>query len=87
MYLIELKEKYPLIYERVVQQSTMKLRDTHAVSGVIVWGKTTEGNAFWSAVNNRNWDEAMTLQPHLFEKPNEFVEVTRNGLFKQVENV
>lgn len=87
MYLDQLKEEYPLIYDRVVAQSSLpkdRLNDINRdVNNTLTWGDTTEGHGFWKAVYREEWDEARLLQPTLFkelEKGTLLLSV--NGLFK-----
>ena len=89
MYLSQLKEEYPLIYDRVVAQSSLSedsLNDRNRdVNNALIWRDTTEGSEFWSAVYHKKWDLAKKLEPSLFseieiEEGN--VKVTINGLFK-----
>ena len=86
MNLKQLKEKYPLVYQRVEIQAidppqlNSILGD---VSTALSWHKTTEGSNFWSAVYNEEWDLAKELQPSLFlEIEKESVKIITNGLFK-----
>ena len=86
MYLNQLEEKYPLVYQRVKEQThtpytlTSMLAD---VNNALIWGSTTEGSEFWSAVYYKDWDAAKELQPSLFPEIEEGnVKITINGLFK-----
>ena len=86
MYLNQLKEEYPLVYQRVKEQThtpsalTSMLAD---VNTALSWGNTTERSAFWNAVYYENWDLAKELQPSLFPEIEEGnVKITINGLFK-----
>ena len=86
MYLNQLKEEYPLVYQRVKEQThtpsalTSVLAD---VNNALFWGSTTEGSKFWSTVYCENWDAAKELQPSLFPEIEEGnVKITINGLFK-----
>ena len=86
MYLNQLKEEYPLVYQRVKEQTytpselTSMLAD---VDNALLWGKTTEGSSFWLAVHHENWDLAKKLEPSLFSEIEEGnVKITTNGLFK-----
>ena len=86
MYLSQLKEEYPLIYQRVEKQThtpsalTSILAD---VNNTLFWGDTTEGSSFWYAVQHENWDLAKKLKPSLFpEIEKENIKITINGLFK-----
>ena len=87
MYLDQLKEEYPLIYDRVVAQSSLsedRLNDRNRdVNNTLTWSATTEGQGFWNAVYREEWDKAKLLQPTLFkelEKGTLLLSV--NGLFK-----
>lgn len=86
MYLNQLKEEYPLVYQRVEKQTHTPSRLTSILSDVnntLSWSDTTEGSAFWSAVYYKNWDLAKELQPSLFPEIEEGnVKITTNGLFK-----
>ncbi len=86
MCLSQLKEKYPLIYDRVVAQSRLsedRLNDRNDVNSTLTWSATTEGLDFWSAVHHEKWDLAKKLEPSLFPKIEEGnVKITTNGLFK-----
>lgn len=87
MYLDQLKEEYPLIYDRVVAQSSLpkdRLNDRNRdVNNTLTWGATTEGQGFWNAVYREEWDEARLLQPTLFkELERGTLLLSVNGLFK-----
>ena len=86
MHLNQLKEEYPLVYQRVKEQTytPSELTSTLAnVNNALIWGSTTEGSEFWSAVYYENWDLAKELEPSLFSEIEEGnVEITINGLFK-----
>ena len=86
MYLSQLKEEYPLVYQRVKEQIhtpstlTSMLAD---VNNALFWRDTTEGSSFWFAVHHENWDLAKKLEPSLFPEIEEGnVKITINGLFK-----
>ena len=86
MNLKQLKEKYPLVYQRVKEQTHTPSELTSMVADVnsaLVWGSTTEGPSFWLAVHHENWDLAKKLEPSLFPEIEEGnVKITTNGLFK-----
>lgn len=86
MYLNQLKEKYPLVYQRVKEQTHTPSRLTSMLADVhntLIWGSTTEGSKFWSAVYYKDWDLAKKLEPSLFSEIEEGnVKITINGLFK-----
>ena len=86
MYLSQLKEKYPLVYQRVKEQThtpsvlTSTLAD---VDTALSWGNTTEGLDLYYAVYYENWDLAKELEPSLFPEIEEGnVKIITNGLFK-----
>ena len=86
MYLNQLKEKYPLVYQRVKEQThtpSILTNMSADVNKALIWGGTTEGPDFWNAVYCKNWDLAKKLQPSLFLEIEEGnVKITINGLFK-----
>ena len=86
MYLSQLKEEYPLIYQRVERQTHTPSALTYMLADVnntLSWGDTTEGSGFWFAVYHKNWDLAKKLEPSLFsEIEKENIKITINGLFK-----
>lgn len=86
MYLNQLKEEYPLVYQRVEKQTYNPFALTSMVADVnstLSWSDTTEGSKFWSAVYHENWDLAKELEPSLFSEIEEGnVKITVNGLFK-----
>ena len=86
MYLNQLKEEYPLVYQRVEKQTHTPSELTSVLADVntaLSWGNTTEGPAFWNAVYYKDWDAAKKLQPGLFSEIEEGnVKITPNGLFK-----
>ena len=89
MYLSQLKEEYPLIYQRVERQTSTPSALTSILADVdntLFWGDTTEGLSFWYAVHHEKWDLAKQLEPSLFsEIEKENVKITINGLFKQLK--
>ena len=88
MYLSQLKEKYPLVYQRVKEQTCTPSALTSMsanVNNALTWSSTTEGIDFWSAVYYENWAKAKRLCPDLFipigvEEPP--YKIVTNGLFK-----
>ena len=86
MYLSQLKEEYPLVYQRVKEQTYTPSELTSVLADVntaLSWIDTTEGSAFWNAVYYENWDLAKKLEPSLFSEIEEGnVKITTNGLFK-----
>ena len=86
MYLSQLKEKYPLVYQRVEKQTHNPSALTYITSDVntaLTWSETTEGASFWFTVHHENWDLAKELEPSLFPETEEgSVKIITNGLFK-----
>ena len=86
MYLSQLKEEYPLVYQRVKEQTHTPFALTSILADInntLFWGDTTEGSSFWFAVHHENWDLAKKLEPSLFPEIEERnVKITINGLFK-----
>ena len=86
MYLSQLKEEYPLVYQRVERQTHTPSALTSILADIdntLFWGDTTEGTGFWFAVHHENWDLAKKLEPSLFPEIEEGnVKITINGLFK-----
>ena len=86
MYLNQLKKEYPLVYQRVKEQTHTPSVLTSMLANVnnaLNWGSTTEGSKFWRAVYYENWDLAKELEPSLFPEIEEGnVKITINGLFK-----
>ena len=86
MYLNQLKEKYPLVYQRVQEQTYTLSALTSILSDVnntLSWSDTTEGVVFWDAVYYEDWDLAKELEPSLFLETEEgSVKIITNGLFK-----
>ena len=86
MYLSQLKEKYPLVYQRVEKQANNPFELTSVrsnVNNILSWINTTEGATFWDAVYYENWDLAKELEPSLFPETEEGnVKIIINGLFK-----
>ena len=88
MLISEVKEKYPLVYERVLKQKLKNVdleNITMHLSRCLVWGNTEEGTEFWHCMEVQNIDEAKSICPHLFEeeeKDKSSYKVVTNGLFK-----
>ena len=86
MYLNQLKEKYPLVYQRVKEQThtpSILTNMSADVNNALIWSRTTEGSDFWNAVYSKNLVLAKKLEPSLFpETEEENVKIITNGLFK-----
>ena len=92
MLLSELQEKYPLVFERLVDQTDLSITqisqiglDSIDVNQALGWSTTQEGWNFWKRVHNYDIEEAKRLCPDLFisvevEEPP--YKIVTNGLFK-----
>lgn len=92
MLLSELQEKYPLVFERLVDQANLSdtqisriSLDSISVNQALTWSATQEGWNFWKRVHNYDIEEAKRLCPDLFisvevEEPP--YKIVTNGLFK-----
>ena len=87
MLVSEVREKYPLVYKRILEQ-VLKVADlanpTIAINHCLLWSNTKEGYAFWKYMHHQNIDMAKSICPHLFEEEedNSPYKVVTNGLFK-----
>ena len=92
MLLSELQEKYPLVFERVMNQTylsttqiSQRSLDFIDVNNALTWSETQEGRNFWERVHGYDIEEAKRLCPDLFipvgveELP---YKIVTNGLFK-----
>ena len=87
MLVSEVKEKYPLVYERVLEQVLVGIdlaNPTTTINRCLVWRNTKEGHQFWKHMEYEDIDMAKSICPHLFEKEedNSPYKVVTNGLFK-----
>lgn len=87
MLILEVKEKYPLVYKRVLEQKLKSVdlaNPAMNLSRCLVWGNTEEGSEFWSYMEFQNIDMAKSICPHLFEEEEDksSYKVVTNGLFK-----
>ena len=92
MLLSELQEKYPLVFERLMNQTNFTIPqmyqiglDSIDVNGALAWNETQEGGKFWERVHRYDIEEAKRLCPDLFipvgvEEPP--YKIVTNGLFK-----
>ena len=89
MYISEIKQLYPKLYQEILENSHTP---EYVLNGVydnvidaITWFKTPQGSAFWRLVHQGNIEEAQKMYPELFvqsEKDN--VREIQNGLFKSI---
>ena len=73
MLLSELQEKYPLVFERLMDQTVMSITqisqidlDSIDVNQALSWSATQEGWNFWKRVHSYDIEEAKRLCPDLF---------------------
>ena len=93
MLLSELQEKYPLVFERLMDQTDLSDTqisqiglDSIDVSQALAWSVTQEGWIFWRRVHRYDIEEAKRLCPDLFisveVEDNSPYKIVTNGLFK-----
>ena len=89
MYISEIKQLYPKLYEEILQNSHTPeyvLNGVYSdVSEAMTWFNTSQGLAFWRLVYEGNIAQAQRMYPELFvqsEKDN--VREIQNGLFKSI---
>ena len=87
MYISEIKQLYPKLYEEILQNSHTPeyvLNGVYSnVNEAMTWSDTPQGNTFWRLVHQGNIEQAQRMYPELFvqlEKDN--VREIQNGLFK-----
>ena len=89
MYISEIKQLYPKLYEEILQNSHTP---EYVLNGVynnvneaMTWHNTPQGDTFWRLVHQGNIEQAQRMYPELFvqsEKDN--VREIQNGLFKSI---
>lgn len=94
MYIRELREDYPLLFEELVKYSRaysreqiIEQQDMETVSSVAIWSTTPQGGTFWSDIHSNRLDRIAIYKekfPELFtdEKKIDGVTIKSNGLFK-----
>lgn len=87
MYISEIKQLYPKLYEEILQNSPIPEDILNGVCNnvneAMAWINTPQGNTFWGLVYQGNIEQAQRMYPELFvqsEKDN--VREIQNGLFK-----
>ena len=89
MYISEIKQLYPKLYEEILQNSHTPeyvLNGVYSnVNEAMTWCSTPQGSAFWRLVHQGNIEEAQTMYPELFNiaENKNLIEI-QNGLFKAV---
>ena len=87
MYISEIKQLYPKLYEEILQNSHTPeyvLNGVYSnVNEAITWVSTPQGSAFWRLVHQGNIEEAQKMYPELFNiaENKNLIEI-QNGLFK-----
>ena len=85
MLISKVREKYPLVYERIIEQVKrgVDLSDpAMTIDSCLTWINTKEGQEFWKYMSNQYIDKAKSICPHLFGEDNSPYKVVTNGLFK-----
>ena len=89
MYISEIKQLYPKLYEEILQNSHTP---EYVLNGVfstvneaITWSSTPQGDNFWRLVHQGNIEEAQKMYPELFNiaENKNLIEI-QNGLFKSI---
>lgn len=89
MYISEIKQTYPKLYEEILKRTHSPeyvLNGAYSdVNEAMIWSSTPQGNTFWRLVHQGNIEQAQRMYPELFvqsEKDN--VREIQNGLFKSI---
>ena len=89
MYISEIKQLYPKLYEEILQNSHTPEDILNGVCNdvneAMTWSSTPQGQTFWRLVFEGNIEQAQKMYPELFvqsEKDN--VREIQNGLFKSI---
>lgn len=86
MYISEIKQLYPKLYEEILQNSHTPeyvLNGVYSdVNKAMTWSKTPQGSAFWALVYEGNIAQAQRMYPELFVLEKDGVREIQNGLFK-----
>ena len=87
MYISEIKQLYPKLYEEILQNSHTPeyvLNGVYSdVSEAMTWSNTPQGNTFWRLVYEGNIAQAQRMYPELFvQLEKDDVQEIQNGLFK-----
>lgn len=89
MYISEIKQLYPKLYEEILQNTHTPeyvLNGVYSnVNEAMIWSNTPQGSAFWRLVHQGIIEQAQRMYPELFvqsEKDN--VREIQNGLFKLI---
>lgn len=89
MYISEIKQLYPKLYEEILQNSHTPEYVLNGVYGnvneAITWFDTPQGPTFWRLVLQGNIEKAQKMYPELFvQSEKDGVREIQNGLFKSI---
>ena len=87
MYISEIKQLHPKLYEEILQNTHTPenvLNGVYSnVNEAIIWINTPQGAAFWGLVYEGNIAQAQRMYPELFgQLEKDSVREIQNGLFK-----
>ena len=84
MYISEIKQLYPKLYEEILQNSHTPNGVYSNVNEAMTWSSTPQGSTFWSLVYEGNIEQAQRMYPELFVLEKDSVREIQNGLFKSI---
>ena len=89
MYISEIKQLYPKLYEEILQNSHAPeyvLDGVYSdVNEAMTWSNTPQGSTFWGLVHRGNIEQAQRMYPELFvQLEKDGVREIQNGLFKSI---
>ena len=87
MYINEIKQLYPKLYEEILQNSHTPeyILDgvCNDVNEAMTWSNTPQGSVFWRLVHQGIIEQAQRMYPELFgQSEKDGVREIQNGLFK-----
>lgn len=89
MYISEIKQLYPKLYEEILNNSYTPKNVLDGVyddvSEAMTWYNTPQGSTFWRLVHQGNIEEAQKMYPELFNiaENKNLIEI-QNGLFRTI---
>ena len=89
MYISEIKQLYPKLYEEILKNSHTPEYVLNGVYGdvseAVTWANTPQGSTFWRLVHQGNIEEAQKMYPELFNtaENKNLIEI-QNGLFRTI---
>ena len=69
MKLIELKEKYPLVYAEGLRQCNTGCDENDHIGSLFTWMDSKQGEIFWNHIRCKRFKKAEEICPELFIKP------------------